>query len=235
MMTGTCTRLCQPLQLITLLQHRSLVHHPAACMHCVLLVCRRARVSVGMPKWGRVREGGADISRDRPDDENISMTALAPTDASDFPLFRRRFLGGATWNSLEAQRSGGVGFPSMGDPEPRRSTPGNHIQRPNLKTLDLRALPREDGPPSETQLRRQKYQFFEKQCSEIADGLFLSGDWVAKNREVLQQNGITHVVNCVGFICKEYFKGELDYRTYFLQGGWHASSMHQGNVLTLIC
>ncbi len=65
---------------------------------------------------------------------------------------------------------------------------------------------------------RQKFQFFEKQCSEVADGLFLSGDWVAKNREVLQQHGITHVVNCVGFICKEYFKSELGYKTYFLQG-----------------
>lgn len=108
----------------------------------------------------------------------------------------------------------------MGDPEPvpRISTSGNHLQRPNLRALDLKALPREDGPPSEGQLRRQKYLFFEKQCSEVAQGLFLAGDYVAKNRELLQQNRITHVVNCVGFICKEYFKGELDYRTYFLQG-----------------
>lgn len=85
--------------------------------------------------------------------------------------------------------------------------------------LDLKALPRDDGPPSETQLRRQKYQYFEKQCSEVAEGLFLSGDWVARNRELLADNGITHVVNCVGFICKEYFKGELDYKTFYLQGG----------------
>ncbi|KAL6749820.1 protein-tyrosine phosphatase-like protein [Haematococcus lacustris] len=95
---------------------------------------------------------------------------------------------------------------------------GDHnLQRPNLRTLDLKALPKDDGPPSETQLRRQKYQFFEKQCSEVASGLFLSGDWVARNRELLHNHGITHVVNCVGFVCQEYFKGELDYKTYFLQ------------------
>lgn len=105
----------------------------------------------------------------------------------------------------------------MGDP----AAPGlgaHHLQRPNLRNLDLRALPRDEGPPSETQLRRQKYQFFEKQCSEVAEGLFLAGDWVAKNREVLQEQRITHVVNCVGFICKEHFQGELDYKTYYLQG-----------------
>lgn len=38
--------------------------------------------------------------------------------------------------------------------------------------------------PSETQLRRQKYQFFEKQCSEIMPGLYLAGDYVARNRWV---------------------------------------------------
>lgn len=93
------------------------------------------------------------------------------------------------------------------------------LTRPNLRSLDLRALPRDDdGPPSETQLRRQKYLYFEKHCSEVSPGLFLSGDYVAKNRETLAVNGVTHVLNCVGFICKEYFKDELTYKTLYLQG-----------------
>lgn len=112
----------------------------------------------------------------------------------------------------------------MGEEGEGRSSAGSRggmLTRPNLRTLDLKALPKEeDGPPSETQLRRQKYQFFEKQCSEVLPGaLFLSGDYVAKNRDLVRQHGITHVLNCVGFICKEYFKGELEYRTYYLQGG----------------
>jgi hypothetical protein len=97
---------------------------------------------------------------------------------------------------------------------------GERPHRPSKPKLDLPSLPtRDDGPPSETQLRRQKYQFFEKQCSEIAPGLFLSGDWVAKNWDLLSSNGVTHVVNCVGFVCQEYFRGKLNYKTYFLQGG----------------
>lgn len=131
-----------------------------------------------------------------------------------FPLFRRKFLGAALWNTTES-----TGFPPMDAGNPGSCVPGmHHLQRPNLKSLDLKALPRDDGPPSETQLRRQKYLYFEKHCSEVAQGLFLAGDYVAKNRELLQQNRVTHVVNCVGFVCKEYFKGELDYKTYYLQG-----------------
>mmetsp|Transcript_7479 Transcript_7479/g.16214 ORF Transcript_7479/g.16214 Transcript_7479/m.16214 type:complete len:611 (+) Transcript_7479:177-2009(+) len=127
----------------------------------------------------------------------------------EYPLFRRKFFGGPLWateQGLKPMDAGNV-----------ESATGHHLQRPNLKTLDLKALPRDDGPPSETQLRRQKYLFFEKQCSNVADNLFLAGDYVAKNREILQHSGITHVVNCVGFICKEYFKGELQYKTYYLQ------------------
>jgi len=49
------------------------------------------------------------------------------------------------------------------------------LQSPGAVTFACR-------PPSETQMRRQKYQFFEKQCSEVAPGIYLSGDYVAKNR-----------------------------------------------------
>eukprot|EP00959_Pyramimonas_sp_CCMP1952_P215186 4502583-Pyramimonas_sp.AAC.1 len=42
------------------------------------------------------------------------------------------------------------------------------------------------------------------------------GDAVARNREQLQSNGITHVVNCAAHICSNYFEGELTYRTMWL-------------------
>lgn len=84
--------------------------------------------------------------------------------------------------------------------------------------LDLRSLSRSDGPPSELQARREKYAFFEKQCSEVADGLFLGSDVVARNREVLRAAGITHVINCVGFLYPPYFQDELTYLVLYLQG-----------------
>lgn len=136
----------------------------------------------------------------------------------EFPHFRRKFWGAALWTSNSDstpqvsnivvspnEHSNGISSPSM-----------HHLQRPNLRTLDLKTLPREDGPPSESQLRRQKYLYYEKKCSEVADGLYLGGDCVAKTRHLLQECGITHVVNCVGFICQEYFKGELQYKTLYL-------------------
>eukprot|EP00891_Asterochloris_glomerata_P006960 jgi/Astpho2/6960/e_gw1.00107.230.1_t len=83
--------------------------------------------------------------------------------------------------------------------------------------LDLRSLPREDGPPTELQARREKFAFFEKHCSEVSQGLFLGSDAVARNRDTLRQAGITHVVNCVGFLYPAYFKDELSYKVLFLQ------------------
>lgn len=106
---------------------------------------------------------------------------------------------------------------SLPSPSALRPSAASVVRRPTLNSLDLGALPREDGPPSETQLRRQKFQFYERKCSEIAEGLYLSGEVVARSKELLDANGITHVVNCVGMICKEWFKDQgITYRTYYL-------------------
>ncbi|KAA8529655.1 hypothetical protein F0562_034245 [Nyssa sinensis] len=72
-------------------------------------------------------------------------------------------------------------------------------------------------PPREFQLRKDKLAFFDKECSRIADHIYLGSDAVAKNREILRQNGITHVLNCVGFVSPEYFKSDLVYKTLWLQ------------------
>lgn len=158
----------------------------------------------------------------------------------DFPLTRRTFFGAAAWTSQPqpTQPSASTAAPSMTPRTLQHSTsmpahrgsesgpPGGMAPaspslaaRPNnLRSLDLKSIPRDDGPPSETQLRRQKFQHFEKLCSEVAEGLFVSGDYVAKSKELLRQHGVTHVINCVGFLCQEYFRGEINYKTLFLQG-----------------
>ncbi|GMP57827.1 hypothetical protein CsSME_00021740 [Camellia sinensis var. sinensis] len=69
----------------------------------------------------------------------------------------------------------------------------------------------------EFQFRKDKIAFFDKECSRIVDHIYLGSDAVAKNREILHKNGITHVLNCVGFVCPEYFKNELVYKTLWLQ------------------
>ena len=99
------------------------------------------------------------------------------------------------------------------------SSPKKTRQQPKaLKALDLRALPRDDGPPTELRARRDKFAFFEQQCSEVDRGLFLGSDAVARNWDTLEAAGITHVVNCVGFIYPAYFEGRLKYKILYLQG-----------------
>ncbi|KAL5826887.1 hypothetical protein ACOSQ3_018725 [Xanthoceras sorbifolium] len=77
--------------------------------------------------------------------------------------------------------------------------------------------PKLEQPVREFQFKKDKLAFFDKECSRIADHIYLGSDAVAKNREILRKNGITHVLNCVGFVCPEYFKNDLVYKTLWLQ------------------
>ncbi|KAK7399610.1 hypothetical protein VNO78_10795 [Psophocarpus tetragonolobus] len=67
------------------------------------------------------------------------------------------------------------------------------------------------------ELRKDKLAFYDKECSRIAEHVYLGSDTVAKSEEVLRRHGITHVLNCVGFVCPEYFKRELVYKTLWLR------------------
>lgn len=94
-----------------------------------------------------------------------------------------------------------------------------HPPTPGAKPGSL--TPREnstaDQPPREFECRKDKIAFFDKECSKILEHIYLGSDAIAKNREILRQSGITHVLNCVGFVCPEYFRNDLVYRTLWLQ------------------
>ncbi|KNA04167.1 hypothetical protein SOVF_202180 [Spinacia oleracea] len=66
-------------------------------------------------------------------------------------------------------------------------------------------------------VKKDKIAFFDKECSKVAEHIYLGGDAVARDRNILKKNGITHVLNCVGFVCPEYFKADFVYRTLWLQ------------------
>ncbi|CAN6349522.1 unnamed protein product [Urochloa humidicola] len=89
------------------------------------------------------------------------------------------------------------------DGGPSSAKPGEGLR------LDLSSL--------RSQGRKDQIAFFDKECSKVAEHVYLGGDAVAKNRDILRKNGITHVLNCVGFVCPEYFKSDLVYRTLWLQ------------------
>ncbi|XP_066362166.1 protein-tyrosine-phosphatase MKP1-like isoform X2 [Miscanthus floridulus] len=90
-----------------------------------------------------------------------------------------------------------------GASRPSSAKPGEGLR------LDLSSL--------RSQGRKDQIAFFDKECSKVADHVYLGGDAVAKNRDILRKNCITHVLNCVGFVCPEYFKSDLVYRTLWLQ------------------
>ena len=141
--------------------------------------------------------------------------------ACAFPLFRERFL----LQPLTA----GDGAPELSAPLPAPAGPASDpglsptkaaSRMGNLRVLDLRALPRDDGPPTELRARKEKLAHYERQCSRVGDGLYVGAEWVAKSRQALADAGITHVVNCVGFLYPPYFEAELAYQTLYLQGAF---------------
>ncbi|KAA0062225.1 protein-tyrosine-phosphatase MKP1 isoform X2 [Cucumis melo var. makuwa] len=98
---------------------------------------------------------------------------------------------------------------------PQPPTPSGRGNNERLK-LDLSTIQR--IPDKNCGLvKRDKIAFFDKECSKVAEHVYLGGDAVARDRDILKQNGITHVLNCVGFVCPEYFKDDFVYRTLWLQ------------------
>ncbi len=82
--------------------------------------------------------------------------------------------------------------------------------------LDIGAA-QELGYQEEHQYRREDIARCEKQCSQILPHLFFGGNAVAQNLETLQNSRITHILNCVGFLCPEYFPESFVYKTLWLQ------------------
>ncbi|XP_061986542.1 protein-tyrosine-phosphatase MKP1-like [Populus nigra] len=98
---------------------------------------------------------------------------------------------------------------------PQPPTPSGNKSGERLK-LDLSSIQRTPDRNGGL-VKKDRIAFFDKECSKVAEHVYLGGDAVARDREILKQNGITHVLNCVGFVCPEYFKADFVYRTLWLQ------------------
>jgi hypothetical protein len=58
---------------------------------------------------------------------------------------------------------------------------------------------------TESQQRRERMADCEFECSRITSYLFVGGYHIATNREILRQNGITHVINCSAAVVENAF------------------------------
>ncbi|CAH8359201.1 unnamed protein product [Eruca vesicaria subsp. sativa] len=83
--------------------------------------------------------------------------------------------------------------------------------------LDLSSTQHRVNDKSSGLAKREKIACFDKECSKVADHIYVGGDAVAKDKDILKNNGITHILNCVGFICPEYFKSDFCYRSLWLR------------------
>jgi hypothetical protein len=131
-----------------------------------------------------------------------------------FPLFAARFF------SEDAPPPAGTATPRRAAPAAPGAAParGPSGRAGSLRALDLQTLPRDDGPPTELRTRKEKLAFYDQQCSYVGDRLYVSGETVARSRDILLGSSITHVVNCVGFLYPPYFEDDFKYKTLYLQG-----------------
>lgn len=66
---------------------------------------------------------------------------------------------------------------------------------------------------------KERLATFLPQCNRVTEQLYLGGEKVAANKELLQANHITHVLNCAGTICLEYFPEDFTYKYLSLVDG----------------
>ena len=72
---------------------------------------------------------------------------------------------------------------------------------------------------SEKDLKKEKLETFGKICSKIEEHLYLSGERVASNRSLLKECKITHVINCAGSCCDNFFPEDFTYTRLHLADG----------------
>ena len=70
-----------------------------------------------------------------------------------------------------------------------------------------------------TSRKEYENEYYKRVCSEIIDGfLYLGGDLVARDAEVFENIGITHVVNCAADYSDDYHKSKgVNYKSYHLK------------------
>lgn len=102
-----------------------------------------------------------------------------------------------------------------------RSSRGNSLS--NVSASPGRALGLGSPSPSSRDRgvsdgwkRGNKLAFFAKDCTQITDWMYVGGKQIAQDLEMLKATGITHVLNCAGDICDNYFTDDFTYLKLFL-------------------
>jgi hypothetical protein len=59
----------------------------------------------------------------------------------------------------------------------------------------------------------EQVAYYRKICSQVRPHIYLGSDFIARSKEILQKNGITHIVNAARVACGNYFPNDFKYFT----------------------
>eukprot|EP00471_Norrisiella_sphaerica_P013071 CAMPEP_0184496546 /NCGR_PEP_ID=MMETSP0113_2-20130426/34208_1 /TAXON_ID=91329 /ORGANISM="Norrisiella sphaerica, Strain BC52" /LENGTH=690 /DNA_ID=CAMNT_0026883215 /DNA_START=429 /DNA_END=2501 /DNA_ORIENTATION=+ len=87
------------------------------------------------------------------------------------------------------------------------------IPRQGGKILDFRGIPNVTG----LETKQNKLSMFEKECTMIAESLYVGGEAVARDLTVLESCGITHIINCAADLIPSCFPERFQYLSLHLR------------------
>ncbi|XP_019708479.2 protein-tyrosine-phosphatase MKP1 isoform X1 [Elaeis guineensis] len=151
-------------------------------------------------------------------------------DSEDAPTPRRSLWRSASWTARSSPTSQPNPHPNPARPPAK---PGR-LSLPPLQPLSVARRPvlnewprpgsddsgewplHRNCPPATPSAAGSSPSAAARECSRVAEHVYLGSDVAARDRDVLRLHGITHVLNCVGSASPEYFRGELVYKTLWL-------------------
>lgn len=108
-----------------------------------------------------------------------------------------------------------LGLPAM--PGLKLKTDEPQANKPKYNTKEEVDKLDENFELPDLQIKEIKLKFYDGVCSQVDEVLFVGSDTVARDIHKLKENGITHIINCAGNVCKNYFPDDFTYLTFFLK------------------
>ncbi|KAL0481601.1 protein-tyrosine-phosphatase MKP1 [Acrasis kona] len=114
------------------------------------------------------------------------------------------------------------------------SRSGSASFRLSLDTIDRSENPLDPSPTPRSKLIQSQLNqrpmsgqelvvYYRKICSKVHDFMYLGSDLVARNKEELLSNNITHIVNAALTVCDVYFPNDFEYLALSLYDSGHES------------
>ncbi|KAJ3671736.1 hypothetical protein LUZ60_007815 [Juncus effusus] len=149
------------------------------------------------------------------ENEEEQPICTTPT-SSETSTPRKSLLRSASWTA---------GSSPTANPKPKPdpvTIPVRPPRRPGRLALPLRpslsGWPRQATDDSGPTTARSLADPDPADISRVTDHIYLGSDSVARDRAALHRHGITHILNCVGSACPDYFRSDssLTYKTLWL-------------------